>query len=442
MSSVPATSYLPRIQAAERDPQQLEQLYQAARAGREADQFTADLLESYRASPENLLYAAWFYRLQRAGQDAPTARQRADWRLAVPLSVVLALVFWLVSDPRWLLAGRIPYLAVLWAPLTALFLIGFLTLSARGPYLPAILASLALVGATAYVLLMAARGGARTEQTYLTLMLLHLPLLAWAAVGVAVLGWGSSARNRFAFLTKSLEVMGTAGVAVIAGAIFVGLTYGMFQALSVELPMLVIRLLVAGGAGLIPVLAVASVYSPALSPSEQDFTRGLARLLNVLLRALLPLTLLVLVVYLAVIPFNFFQPFVNRDVLVVYNVVLFAIMGLLIGVVPLGGNDLSARAQTLLRAGVLAVGGLVLLVSLYALSAVAYRTAQGQLTMNRLAVIGWNVVNIGILAVLLFRQLRAGREGWVESLQSALRLGTAGYVVWGAFLTLALPWLF
>ena len=39
----------------------------------------------------------------------------------------------------------------------------------------------------------------------------------------------------------------------------------------------------------------------------------------------MPLTLIVLVVYLAFIPFRFWEPFQNRDVLIIYNGMLFAV---------------------------------------------------------------------------------------------------------------------
>jgi multisubunit Na+/H+ antiporter MnhF subunit len=61
-------------------------------------------------------------------------------------------------------------------------------------------------------------------------------------------------------------------------------------------------------------------------------------------------------------------------------------------------------------------------VSLHALAAVVYRTFQGELTPNRLTVIGWNGINIGILVSLIVTQLRAGREGWVEAILGLTRL--------------------
>jgi hypothetical protein len=274
-------------------------------------------------------------------------------------------------------------------------------------------------------------------------MALHLPLLAWAAVALAALGLRYTARDLFGLLTKSLETIGSAGVYAIAGGVFVALTFAMFQTLGVQLPMLWQRLLIGGGAGLLPVLAVASAYDPTRRAGAQDFYRGFGKILAIIMRLLLPLTLLTLVVYLAFIPFNFLAPFNQRNVLITYNVGLFAVMGLLVGVIPLSAEDVAPRLRMWLRAGIAALAALALLVSLYALSAILYRTAQDGLTMNRIVVIGWNLLNIALLALALIAQTRAGRgDGWVAALQRVARGGAMAYVAWGLALTLALPWIF
>lgn len=131
--AVPIVSYLDAIRAGANDPQRLEDLYQAAHRTRGASQFARDMAVCYEQAPENMLYAAWYYRL-RAASDEHVGRLNANWWLAAPLSVTLGLAFWLLSDPRWTLAGHIPLLAVLWMALTALALIWFLVVTARRHY--------------------------------------------------------------------------------------------------------------------------------------------------------------------------------------------------------------------------------------------------------------------------------------------------------------------
>jgi hypothetical protein len=420
----------------------MEALYQAASRTGSSEDFRLALEACYQEAPEDVLYAAWHYRLQAVPALPVRAAPGANWKLAVPLSIATGLVFWGLSDFNVLFLNHIPHLVVFWAPIATLFALAFLAFTSQRQYRRSLLAGAGLCLASLYVLLIAPGQRGYYHPYFLDLMAIHLPLLCWIALGASVLERRSNPQNKFAFLMKSVEVMITAGVYLIAGVAFGAITQGMFQALSIELPEIVMRLIVAGGFGLIPLLALASAYNPSLSPQEQDFSQGLSRFVATMMRLLLPLSLAVLVIYIFIIPFNFMEPFKNRDVLIVYNVMLFGIMGLLIGATPVRSEDLSPKLERALRYGMLAVAILAALVSIYALSATVYRTVGGGITINRLTIIGWNSINITILLLLIFRQLRYKGENWASHMKAVFSQGMVGYVVWDIFLIVAIPLLF
>ena len=161
-----------------------------------------------------------------------------------------------------------------------------------------------------------------------------------------------------------------------------------------------------------------------------------------MMRLLLPLTLGVLVIYIVVIPFNFFEPFINRDVLIIYNLMLFAIMALLLGAAPISGTDLTPQLQKWLRRGIISVAILAGLISLYALSATIFRTVEGGWTINRLTIIGWNSINILILIWLAIQQFRTTFENWIDSLHSVFSIAATAYMTWGLLVVIVIPWLF
>lgn len=439
-------SYAEQIETLHNDPQQLETLFQTARQAEESAAFADALRARFAAAPENLLYAAWYYRLAGEGSAPPDRAVERHWRTAIPLSLLCGLIFWSLSDlNRLMLLDHMPTLLVVWAPISACCVLAYLALAGRRFTRELIPIGVGLLLLAAWSLFAAPRmDSLALGKNYVDLMLLHLPLMAWAGVGLYTL-WGmADAENRFAFLIKSLEVLITGGLFVMAGGVFIAITVGMFEALNINLPDSVMRILIAGGGGFIPVLAVATVYNPEAGPAAQSFRAGLSQLIITLMRLLLPLTLLVGVIYVAFIPFHFTQPFYNRDVLMVYNAMLFAVMALLVGVTPVraGAGGLSPRQARLLRTAILGVAALALLVSLYALAAILYRTAQGGFTPNRLAVIGWNLVNMGLLLHLLLLQWRAVSGQWISGLHATFGLGMNAYAVWGALIVLALPWLF
>jgi len=432
--------YVLEIQDAANNPDRLEDLYQLSRQSHDEAEFRADIQEVYDKSPENMLLTAWHSRFTHL--PLLKAKRSTNWALAATLGVITGLILWAISDPRWVFFEQIPYFVLLWAPITTILFIIFLTLISKRNYLNAAIACVALVIACVYVLLLSPGQADLKARDYIILMVIQLPLLCWIGLGVATIGFGSSVSNRFAFLIKSIEVMIAAGVYLVFGMAFGGITLGLFAALNITLPEILMRLIALGGFGLIPILAVATMYDPLLLPDAQDFNQGLSKFVFTMVRLLLPLTLLVLVIYIFVIPFNFMAPFQNRNLLIVYNIMQFAIIGLLIGATPLKVDDLSQQLQTWLRRAMIAVSILALLISVYALSAVVYRTILAGLTLNRTTIIGWNVINIVILVALIFNQFRKGASAWHERFQIVFSKATTAYLVWSILLIVGLPLLF
>ncbi len=446
-----AGSYQDQVGHLAEDAEQLERVYHAALKAGEGGAFKQAIDASYAAAPQSLLYAAWYHRLNYAAVQAKAFV--IAWAWVIPLALVNGLLTWWLSDDRFMVqleqarlgvsSDFLPAILLVYAPLSAIFVLVYLTAVGRqNRYLSAFIA-LGMVVACAYVLWVYPRTGTRPyQEQYLILMAAHLPLLAWVGVGLLLVARHLDPANRFAFLIKSLELYIVGGLFVMAGGLFTVITAGLFSALNVDLPQVVQRLFIAGGGGLIPVVATAVIYNPTVPPSAQSFDEGLSKLLALLMRILLPLTLLVLLVYLAFIPFNFRAPFENRDVLIIYNGMLFAVIALLVGATPINLSELSPRLARWLRLGIIAVAALALVVSVYALTAILYRTAQDRLTPNRLAFIGWNVINIALLFLLLFFQTRVKSGQWVQGLYRAYSAGTVAYTFWTLAMILLLPWLF
>jgi hypothetical protein len=432
--------YLTEIQASINLPNQLEELYQTARVMNEEVEFRADLQEVLDKSPENLLLIAWHARFEHL--PLPKVKRATNWGLAVALGIVTGLILWAVANPDWLIITMIPGFLLVWSPIVTIPTLIFLAVVSKRNYLFSAISAVGLIVATIYILLLAPSMPVNYGRDYTTLMVITLPLLCWMGLGIAVLKFKSSTGNRFAFLTKSIEVIITAGVYLIFGVAFGMITVGMFSALNITLPEIVIRLIIAGGFGLIPIMAVATMYDPHVEPEAQDFNQGLSKFVFTMMRLLLPLTLIVLVIYLFVIPFNYMAPFQYRDLLIVYNIMQFAIIGLLIGATPLKLDDLSPKIQIWLRRGIIAVSILALVISLYALSAVVYRTTHDVVTLNRLTIIGWNIINIAILGFMIYTQFTEQAPPWHERLQNVFSKATTAYLIWSIFLVLALPLIF
>ncbi len=105
--------YLNEIRQASADAQNLETVYQSARKAGEAGEFQQDLLTCREEAPENILYSAWFYRLEQSLQTSAPAQEKsaspdrgAIWRLALPFAFLSALAIGLLaSKPETLTPG-------------------------------------------------------------------------------------------------------------------------------------------------------------------------------------------------------------------------------------------------------------------------------------------------------------------------------------------------
>lgn len=429
------------IEAVSEDPAGLERLYRSAQAAGHETAFREALRQCVEEQPGNVLLDAWAHRLDVTVEHEECNRNRHWWTI-IGASVLLGVVSALlargklpVPDPR---EGDVLFW-VGWGPLVAIGLLAYLAQAERAtkPLARYAVAALAVVGISLYVGLTI---GARTDDVAL-LCALHLPFASWATVGAALcLGYPNPARQSFAYLVKSVEAVLTGAIFFGAGLIFVGLTYGIFAVLGVELPEDNLRVLAAWAVGAVPLLALGTVYDATVSPVAQDWHAGLTRTLRILARLLLPLALGVLLVYvLWFIPVYFWKPIEEREVLIVYNATILAIMVLLTIVVSGPVDARSARRRSLFRYAVLGLGALTLILNGYALAAVASRTLAAGLTPNRFAVIGWNVTTLLILASAGRRLWIARRQPWMPVLRESIGLLAALAAVWAVVLLIALP---
>ncbi len=439
--------YVEQLRQYGQSPRQIEELYQQARQQGQVAEFTQSVQLLHAEDTDQLLIQAWVYRLAGNTEDQRTD-SNPNWPVAIGVSIVSGLLFWFLADEeRLILSNEFPLFFLAAAPIAAFFVMVFLWLTQpmREPIQRTRLLGLGLLlaGGVAYVAWvgpqMAAEGN---RNSYLFLAAPHLILLSWIAIGMWLLWTRRAVSEQFAFLLKSFEVIVVGGLFALAGLLFTGITFGLLATLTIEVEDWVGRLLFAGGLGLIPVLAVALVYDPKRAPQEQHFHGGISQLITTLMRLMLPLVLALLVIYLALIPFNFREPFQNRDVLIIYNLLLFAVIGLLISATPLATQALPPTQARWLRRGLIALAGLAVLVSLYALTAILYRTWTDGFTPNRLTIIGWNVINIGLLSLLLLRQARSTSQTWLPASYLTFAQGAKVYLVWAVIVLVVIPWLF
>jgi hypothetical protein len=425
------------------DPSGLESLYRRMQAEGNEAEFRKALRQYIETHPGDVLLEAWAHRL-----DLPVERIEVTgshdrrWWAIIGASIVLGIISALLARGKPPVPSpdeADPLFWVGWGPLVATGLLAYLAWAGRST----ISLTRYAVAAAAVIVLALYVGltiGGRTDDVAV-LGAMHLPFVSWAIVGAALcLGYTNPAKQSHAYLVKSVETVLTGGIFFGAGLIFVGLTYGIFAVLGIELPEDDLQVVAAWAIGAIPLLAIGSVYDVTTSPATQDWNAGLTRTLRILSRLFLPLALGVLLVYvLWFIPAYFEKPFEERDVLIVYNATILAILVLLTVVVSGPADIRLAGRRSLFRYAVFGLGALTLILNVYALAAVASRTFASGLTPNRFAVIGWNVTTLLILGSIGVRLWKARRQPWIPVFRESIGMLATLAAIWALLLLFVLP---
>jgi hypothetical protein len=265
----------------------------------------------------------------------------------------------------------------------------------------------------------------------LALAALHLPIALWLPVGIAYAGgrWQESA-GRMDFVRFSGEMLIYYALIAMGGGVLMGLTAGMFQAIGIDFEPVFENWLPCAVLG-------AVIVAAWLVEAKQSVIENMA---PVLTRIFAPLFTLALLVFLGTMIGTGRGIDVEREALIVFDLVLVLVLGLLL--YSISARDPQAPPQSFDKLLVLLlVAGLV--ADAFALAAIAARISEFGFTPNRVAALGENVillVNLGWSTVLYVRFLRdRGSFADLERWQTAY---VPVYSIWAALVVITFPPLF
>lgn len=267
----------------------------------------------------------------------------------------------------------------------------------------------------------------------LVLTAIHLPLALWLVVGVAYVGgdWRSS-RRRMDFIRFTGEWLIYFVLIGLGGGVLIAFTVGTFEAIGISAEEFVESwLLPCGAMGAVVVCAW-------LVEAKQSVVENMA---PVLTRVFTPLFAGALLAFLVAVIWTNHGIDVDRDVLILFDLVLVVVLGLLL--YAISARDLTARPGLFDRMQ-LALVVTALIIDVLVLLAITGRlTDTWGFTPNRTAALGENVILLSNLAwsAWLFLGFLRGRTPFarLERWQTGYLLVYAG---WAWIVVLAFPFLF
>ena len=271
----------------------------------------------------------------------------------------------------------------------------------------------------------------RNSDTQL-LVVLHLPIALWLAVGFAYVrgSWfGSDGRMDFVRFTGELVIYYV--LIAIGGGVFTGFTLMMFHAIGMNAEWLAQAWLIPCGA------AGAVIIGSWLVEAKQSVVENMA---PVLTRLFTPLFTILLLVFLGTMIWTGSPIKVEREVLIGLNLLLVLVIGLVLYAAsardPQAAPDFFDRMQLLLVVSALVVDAV-------ALAAIAARISEFGFTPNRVAALGENLIlliNLAWTAWLYARFLR--RRGSFAALERWQVAYLPIYSAWAAAVVILFPPLF
>ncbi len=293
-----------------------------------------------------------------------------------------------------------------------------------GPRVVAVLAGLFALGAVA-----ANAYPLATDSQSLVLTAIHLPIALWLVVGVAYAGgeWRSS-RRRMDFVRFSGEWLIYFVLIGLGGGALMALTMGTFAAIGLDAEGFVQSWLLPCGA------MAAVVVSAWLVEAKQSVVENMA---PVLTRVFTPLFAATLLAFLGAMVWTANGIDVERDALILFDLLLVVVLGLLL--YAISARDLDAPAGLFDRLQ-LALVVSALVIDVLVLLAITGRITEWGFSPNKTAALGENVILLANLAwsTWLFLGFVRGRMPFTRLERWQTRYLVV-YAVWAWTVVLAFP---
>lgn len=270
------------------------------------------------------------------------------------------------------------------------------------------------------------------ETDTLILACIHLPLLLWIILGF-VFG-GASLKKGLAwpaYLKFNGEFAVMTALLVIACGFTTAITMGLFTLVGLDIKTWYFEYIVISG------LATLPIVSTFLVQNQPSLVNRIAPLIANLFS---PLALVMLVGYLTALVVSGKSLFFDREVLMVFNMLLLAVMALIFFSVSDVNRNTKSSFQLLI---LFALAVVTIIVNGIALSAVLYRITEWGITPNRLAVLGANILMLIHLLYTSFKLFKVvQRKGALDEVSKSMSLFIPVYGIWCIIVVFLFPFVF
>ena len=400
-------------------PAQLEQLYRKDKLA-----FKQAFNLVFAEHKENLQLQFWDTRLNYKEENLFLGSQR-EIGLVVALAIIAGLIANIANLPKINIELFFTRNA---AFIIIPFLTAYFTFKQQLSFRIKIIVSLIIIFLACYVNLLPDN----SQSSTINLVYIHIPILLWSILGYAYLGNEFlSKEKRINFLKFNGDLLIMSVIILLSCILFTVITFGLFNLIGIKIENFYVQYIAIWGIGAIPIIATYLVYN---NPNLIN------RISPLIAKIFTPLVFINLFIYLVTLIYMGKYPHNDRNLLLVYNLLLVAVLALIF--FSIAENKISKENyfSALLLFG---LSLLTIIINGIALSAIIFRIWEFGITPNRIAVLGGNILIFINLIMVFFDLLKVvSKKSDSLKVEDSIAKYLPVYAVWVAVVVLIIPILF
>ncbi len=401
------------------NPRQLEKLYRE-----DASSFKKEFNQIYPGQQDKASLAFWNERL-----NYEAAKPSWGSKTELVIVIVFALLAGLIAsipnitgiDNEKFLFRNISFIVF---PLLSAYFIWKQKLAFKQYLFPL----LAFIIAAVYINLLPTN----KESSSIMLAFIHLPIFLWTIFGYSFLGVNiKSSQSRIGFLRYNGDLVVISGILLLSTVLFSAITVNLFDLIGINIEIFYFQNIMIWGIAAIPIVATYLI---------QTNVQLINKVSPIIAKIFTPLVFINLFIYLSAMVYTKKYPYQDRNVLLLFNVLLMGVMALILFSIAEAGKATKNKFSLIVLFG---LSALTLIVNAIALSAIVYRINEFGFSANRIAVLGGNLlifINLVLVSYKLF--LTSFKNGTIEEIEESIAGYLPVYAIWTGLITFLVPLLF
>ena len=401
------------------NPKQLEKLYRE-----DASSFKKEFNQIYPGYQDNARLAFWNERLNYEAAK-PSWGSKTELVIVIVFALLAGLIVSIPNitgiDQEKFLFRNISFIVF---PLLSAYFIWKQKLAFKQYLFPL----MAFIIAAIYINLLPTN----KESNSVMLAFIHLPIFLWTMFGYSFLGENiKSSQSRISFLRYNGDLLVISGILLLATILFSAITVNLFDLIGINIEIFYFQNIMIWGIAAIPIVATHLIQTNA---------QLINKVSPIIAKIFTPLVFINLFIYLSAIVYTKKYPYQDRNVLLLFNVLLMGVMALILFSITEAGKAAKNKFSLMILFG---LSALTIIVNGIALSAIVYRINEFGFSANRIAVLGGNLlifINLALVSYKLF--LTSFKNGSIEEIEQTIAGYLPVYAIWTGLVAFLMPLLF